>query len=317
MTASRVLVVGDANLDLVLRGDVVPRFGQSEQLLEGAELVLGSSAGIVAAGLARLGVRTALAARVGNDVLGQRTRELLRAAGVDCARVLSSPEPTGVSVILSTPDDRAILTFAGAIAALTDGDVRDAVSALAPAHVHVSSLFLTPHVAAAQAERLAALRAAGVTTSLDTNWDPAGRWEGVEACLSHLDLLLPNAAEAMALARAAGADPRDAQDAAMRLSALGPVVVVKDGQRGGFAVAGDVVVRAPSRPVQIVDTTGAGDSFTAGFLAGWLDGLPLPQAVRWGAVAGSLSTRGVGGTDGQPTRGELLAVLGETDGRQS
>ena len=91
----RVLVVGDANLDLVLRGDVVPRFGQAEQLLDSADLVLGSSAGIVACGLARLGAETALAARVGDDFFGERTRHLLAAAGVDTSRVLVGSAPTG------------------------------------------------------------------------------------------------------------------------------------------------------------------------------------------------------------------------------
>ena len=93
----------------MLRGDVVPRFGQAEQLLEGADLVLGSSAGICAAGLARLGVDTALVARVGGDVFGARTRELLDAAGVDTASLAVVDEPTGVSVILSAPDDRAMV----------------------------------------------------------------------------------------------------------------------------------------------------------------------------------------------------------------
>ncbi len=313
MSVSRVLVVGDANLDLVLRGDVVPRFGQAEQLLDGADLVLGSSAGIVAAGLARLGVATALAARVGADLFGVRTRELLSAAGVDTSHVLSSPEPTGLSVILSAPDDRAILTLVGAISALSDADVQNAASALEPAHVHVASFFLVPAVAAALPARLESLRAAGMTTSLDTNWDPSGRWEGVRECLAYLDVLLPNAAEAMALSRAIGDDPDDPEDAARRLAARGPAVVVKDGSRGGFAVADGSLVRAPSRPVRVVDTTGAGDSFAAGFLAARLEGRPLADAVRWAVAAGSLSTRGVGGTDGQPTRGELLAALGEGD----
>ncbi|GAA3775405.1 sugar kinase [Microbacterium kribbense] len=308
-----VLVVGDANLDLVLRGDVVPRFGQAEQMLDAADLVLGSSGGIVASGLARLGVATALVARVGDDLFGARTRELVAAAGVDVSSVLSSPEPTGLSVILSAPADRAILTLDGAMAQLTDDDVQAAISVRRPTHVHVSAFFLIPKAAAALPERLAALHAAGVTTSLDTNWDPAGRWKGVRECLPQLDLLLPNAAEAMALARAAGADPRDPEDAALRLSEAGPVVVVKDGSRGGFAVAQGSVVRAPARAVQVVDTTGAGDSFTAGLLAAWVDGLPLATAVRWATVAGSLSTRGVGGTAGQPTRAELVAALAEGD----
>ncbi|AYF97633.1 carbohydrate kinase family protein [Protaetiibacter intestinalis] len=307
MTA-RVLVAGDANLDLVLRGDVVPRFGQAEQLLAGADLVLGSSAGICAAGLARLGVDTALVARVGRDVFGARTRELLADAGVSTESVTVVDEPTGVSVILSAPDDRAILTLTGALAGVTGDEVRAA--AASATHVHVASFFLVPTLAAELPAVLAELRARGVTTSLDTNWDPAETWAGVAECLPHLDLLLPNAQEALALARALGDEPADAVAAATLLAARGPVVVVKDGAAGGFAVtpAGDVV-RAPGLVLDVVDTTGAGDSFDAGFLAAWLDGRPLAEAVRWAAVAGSLSTRGAGGAGGQATRAEVEAEL--------
>lgn len=307
----RVLVAGDANLDLVLRGDVVPRFGQAEQLLDGADLVLGSSAGICAAGLARLGVDTALVARVGADVFGARTRELLADAGVDAASVAVTDEPTGVSVILSAPDDRAILTLTGALASLTADEVLGALADAGATHLHVASFFLVPGLARELPGVLARARERGATTSLDTNWDPAERWEGVAECLPHLDALLPNAQEALALARALGDDPADAVAAAVALARRGPVVVVKDGADGGFAASPDgSVVRAPGLVLDVVDTTGAGDSFDAGFLAAWLEGRPLADAVRWAAVAGSLSTRGAGGTGGQATRAELEARLG-------
>jgi sugar/nucleoside kinase (ribokinase family) len=309
VTPPRVLVVGDANLDLVLRGDVIPRFGQAEQLLDSADLVLGSSAGIMACGLARLGVETALAARVGDDFFGERTRQLLAAVGVDTSRVLRSDDPTGLSVILSSPHDRSILTLLGAMSTLTDDDVRDAAAAFRPRHVHVASFFLVPRVAAALPDRLAALRAAGVTTSLDTNWDPAERWEGVQACLPHVDVLLPNATEVIELARAVGGHPSSAEDAASQLAALGPCVVLKDGAKGDFAVSGAVVERPPGLTVDVVDTTGAGDSFDAGFLAAWLEGRGLAESLRWAAAAGSLSTRGAGGTGGQATRDELISAI--------
>jgi sugar/nucleoside kinase (ribokinase family) len=311
----RVLVAGDANLDLVLRGDVVPRFGQAEQLLDGADLVLGSSAGICAAGLARLGVDTALVARVGADVFGDRTRELLGLAGVDTSAVGVTDEPTGVSVILSAPDDRAILTLTGALASLTADEVLAALGGVGaggtPAtHLHVASFFLVPGLASELPGVLARARERGATTSLDTNWDPAERWEGIAECLPHLDALLPNAQEALALARALGDDPADAAAAAVLLARRGPVVVVKDGADGGFAASPDgSVVRAPGLVLDVVDTTGAGDSFDAGFLAAWLDHRPLVEAVRWAAVAGSLSTRGAGGTGGQATRAEVVAEL--------
>ena len=77
VTTSTVLVVGDANVDLILQGDIVPRFGQAEQLLESASLVLGSSAGIMASGLAKLGVETTLLAVIGDDEFGRFTRSEL------------------------------------------------------------------------------------------------------------------------------------------------------------------------------------------------------------------------------------------------
>ncbi len=299
----RVLVAGDANLDLVLRGDVAPRFGQAEQLLESADLVLGSSAGICAAGLARLGVETSIVARVGSDVFGDRTRALLREAGIETSAVRVVDEPTGVSVILSAPEDRAILTLTGALAGLIGDEVLAAAEGTT--HVHFASYFLVPALARELPAVLTTLRARDITTSLDTNWDPAERWEGVEECLPLLDLLLPNAAEALALTTAIGEECGDVETAARALAARGPTVVVKDGAAGGLAVSGERMLRAPGLAMNVVDTTGAGDSFDAGFLAAWTARRDLAEALRWAAVAGSLSTRGAGGTGGQPTRSEL------------
>lgn len=314
----RLLVAGDANLDLVLRGDVVPRFGQAEQLLDAADLVLGSSAGICASGLARLGTDVALVARVGQDVFGDHTLALLAGNGVDTTAVLRTAAPTGVSVILSGVGDRAILTLTGAMAQLSAADVH---SCLFPEgadadqrpfrHLHVASYFLLPELAAGLPALLAEARSRGVTTSLDTNWDPAQAWAGVANCLPHLDVFLPNGAEAVAIARTLGGKPEDAVSAARLLAGWGPVVVVKDGRAGGFAVAGDELVRAPGLAVDVVDTTGAGDSFDAGFLSAWLQGFTLATAVSWGTAAGSLSTRDAGGTGGQATRAELESALAQ------
>lgn len=304
-----MLIAGDANLDLVLRGDVVPRFGQAEQLLEAADVVLGSSAGICASGLARLGVDVTLCARVGDDLFGRETLRLLEANGVGTAEVAVRGAATGLSVILSAPEDRAILTLGGAMTELTAADVAAAAERTGAQHVHVASLFLLPRMADGLADVLRALRERGVTTSLDTNWDPAERWAGVAECLPHVDVLLPNAAEAIALAAACGSGAADAESAARALAGHGPIVVVKDGAAGGFAVRGSDLVRAAPPAVDVVDTTGAGDSFDAGFLAAWTTGLPLVECVRQAAAAGALSTRSAGGTGAQATRDELAAAL--------
>jgi sugar/nucleoside kinase (ribokinase family) len=306
--SARVLVAGDANLDLVLRGDVRPRFGQAEQYLSDASLVLGSSAGICASGLARLGVTVSLVARVGDDLFGERTRSLLVANGVDVSEVVAVSGPTGLSVILSD-GDRAIFTLPGAMVTLNTDDVWQAIVRSRATHLHLASFFLLPGIVVHAYDLLARARRAGLTTSLDPNWDPEERWGGVAKCLPDLDLLLPNAAEAVELAATLGEPVADPLDAARRLAARGPIVVVKDGVDGGFAVSGDDVVRAPSLPVELVDTTGAGDSFDAGFLAAWLEARPLAECVAWAAAAGSISVTGAGGTGRQADRAELEAAL--------
>jgi sugar/nucleoside kinase (ribokinase family) len=293
-----VLVVGDANPDLVLRGDVRPRFGQVEQLLTGADLVLGGSGSITAAGCARLGLRTAMLAAVGDDVFGRVVREALDERGVTLLTADAGGAPTGLSVILAPDGDegRAILTLPGAIPLLRPSDIADDLLRRTR-HVHVSSLYLQPALAAGLAEVFERAHKLGVTTSLDTNWDPTGRWASLGDILAHTDVFLPNAAELLAVTGAA-----TPSEAARR---LGTTVVMKDGAAGARAWWDGGECGAPGRPVRVVDTIGAGDSFNAGFLAARLGGRPIEEAVRWAAVAGSLSTRAAGGTAAQATPEDL------------
>jgi len=139
---ARVLVVGDANPDLVLRGDVVPRFGQAEQLLDSADLVIGGSAGITAHAFARLDRPVSLLAAVGPDTFGRELAAKLADAGVDVSTLAHRADvPTGFTVVLSHGADRAILTLPGAIPTLTAAEVRGAVATTAEhviGHVHVS-----------------------------------------------------------------------------------------------------------------------------------------------------------------------------------
>jgi sugar/nucleoside kinase (ribokinase family) len=304
-----VLVAGDANPDLVLRGDVVPRFGQAEQLLESAELVVGGAAAITAHAFARLGRPVRLVAAVGADAFGGMLRGRLATAGVDVTGLLvRRGHATGLTVVLSGAGDRAMLTHPGAIPTLTAADVRAAVEAARPdglCHVHVSSLFLQPALTRELPELLAWLRATGLSTSVDTNGDPAGRWLGVDALLPHLDVLLPNRAELTALA--GESEPRAA---ALLLAARGPLVVAKDGEHGALAATPAGALSAvPAEPVVSVDTTGAGDTFDAAFLDGWLHGRPLTECLRRAVVAGARCVAAPGGTAGQPSAAELDDAL--------
>ncbi|MGW3667963.1 carbohydrate kinase family protein [Streptomyces sp. NPDC005141] len=308
MKSFDLLVMGDANPDVVvgpLRGPLM--FGQREQLVEHAALVLGGSAAIMACGAARLGLRVAFAGRVGDDPAGAFVREALAGRGVDVGFLVTDPVlPTPLTTVVTAGDgDRAILTAPGCLTATGPEDVpRDLLAA--SRHVHAASFFLMPRLARSLGTVFAQARQTGATTSLDTNDDPAGRWDRrlLDPVLRFTDFLLPNAAEASALSGETELAP-----AALLLAGRGPTVVVKDGANGTLACAGTRLSHAPAVPVDPVDTVGAGDSFDAGFVAATLRGLDLPSALTVAAACGSLSTRAHGGTAAQPTWDEARATV--------
>jgi sugar/nucleoside kinase (ribokinase family) len=294
-----LVVVGDCNPDvLVLGDDVTPAFGQQEKLVGSVSLVIGGSAAITAVAAARLGLRVALVAAVGNDPAGTFMLDQLAREGVDVGAVLTRDgTPTGMTVALSRGGDRAILTALGAVDSLTTADIPAAVLARAR-HVHVSSYFLLERsLGPGLAAMLATARAAGATISLDTNWDPTGRWgdERLSAAIAQVNVLLPNEAEALRLSRASSLD-----DAVRTLVAAGPRLVVKLGERGALCADGAVRHRLRLPAVTPVDATGAGDCFNAGLIAGLLTGLELPQAAALGCAVGALSTGAPGGTTSAP-----------------
>lgn len=314
-TPALVLVVGDVNPDLVLRGDVVPRFGQAEQLLDDAALLVGGSAAITAHGFARLDRPVSLVAAVGDDGFAPPVLAALAEAGVQLAHVMRREHrSTGLTVVLSRTSDRALLTNLGTIPTLTAREVLDAVTAnraLGLRHTHFSSLFLQPALATDLPAVLAEIRAQGLTVSLDTNDDPANRWAGIAELLPHVNVLLPNRREAFALARTIGGAQPSVESAARVLAALGPLVVVKDGPDGALAATPDgaiTAVRAQAR--EPVDTTGAGDTFNAAFLDGWLDDRPLRHCLDRAVRAGTAAVCAVGGTAGQPSTQDLLTPEG-------
>ena len=300
-----LLLIGDCNPDvLVLGDDVTPAFGQEEKLVDTMALVVGGSASITAVAAARLGLRVALAAAIGDDAAGNFMLAELARAGVDTGGVTVRAQlPTGMTVALSRGEDRAILTAEGAIPTLTAADVPAELLAQAR-HVHVSGYFLLERtLGPGLPALLAAAHAAGASTSLDTNWDPSGTWGAgfFPDVLAQTDLLLPNEAEALRIAGAA-----TLPDAVASLTRTVGAIAVKLGARGALYADATGRYLASPPPVAPVDTTGAGDCFNAGLLAGLLRGSDPPDALALGCAAGAASTQGIGGTGGSP---ELTAAL--------
>jgi sugar/nucleoside kinase (ribokinase family) len=246
---------------------------------------------------------------IGADTFGALTRDQLGAAGIGTAELRTDPDrPTGLSVILTHGDTRTTLTLVGAIASLDPEGIGADLLGRAR-HVHASSFFLQPRLADGLAGLFRRAHQVGTTTSLDTNLDPADRWDGLADVLPVTDVMLPNRTEILGLAgryAEAGSSGSDVVAAAGAIAQLGPLVVVKDGERGAFAVGPDGSVQHEAgHPVAAVDSTGAGDSFDAGFLAARLSGLPLARCLGAACRAGALSTLGIGGTSTQASAAQL------------
>jgi sugar/nucleoside kinase (ribokinase family) len=308
MTKSKefdVIVVGDLNADLVLTGDVVPQFGQVEKLVDDATLTLGSSAGIFACGAARLGLKTALISKIGDDTFGHFLLTELKKRNVDtCGVVIDPSVKTGLTVILNRGADRAILTHLGSISEVRLADIPLDLLA-SGSHLHLAAYYLLtgliPDVPAlfAQAQQF------GMSTSLDTNFDPSETWDGqLRSVLDHTSMLFPNETELLGMTHT-----QSLEEAIQAADSLAPLVVVKRGAQGALARQGGETVTTPSLKMDVVDTVGAGDTFDSGFLYGYLSHWPLERSLRLACICGSLSTQAAGGTTAQATLEEALHYL--------
>jgi sugar/nucleoside kinase (ribokinase family) len=289
---AEVAIVGELNLDFILEG--LPRDlpEERELLATNFTMTLGSSAAILAHNLALLGTGVSFSSRIGPDPLGKLCCQWLQEAGVDIAQVrcVADGSNTGVTLILPLVATRRILTYPGAMAEMGMEDLNTDYLATAK-HFHLSSFFLhralTPHIPAL----FSAMKHRGLTTSLDTNDDPQDDWDsGLAAVFPELDILLCNEREIVKIAGAARPD-----DAAQRISAMVPILIVKRGPRGASLYTDGQRLDAAAISVQVQDTVGAGDTFNAGFLHQWLRDAPLDECMAFGNVAAALSTTRAGG----------------------
>jgi sugar/nucleoside kinase (ribokinase family) len=288
-----ISVVGELNLDLVLYGLPGHFELDREHLASNLSLTLGSSSAIFAHNFALLGNRVGFHSAVGDDPLGQLCLERLMESGVDVSAVRKFPaKKTGISVILPQPEKRFILTYPGVMAEMRVEDL-DIPRILEAGHLHLSSYFLQKALRPRVPDLFRLAKEAGLSTSMDTNDDPDDRWDrDVLDVLLWVDALLPNEYEACRLARTD--DPMLALDF---LAERVPLVVMKRGEKGALARRGSESFETSSPRVAAVDTIGAGDSFDAGFLHQFIRGAKIEECLRYGNLAGALSTTRSGGTE--------------------
>jgi len=307
-----VLAIGELNPDFVL-SDIRaghPRLG-TEQEFGAYQLTLGSSTAIACVIMQRLGLTTAMSAYVGDDDYGRFCRAALLAEHVDVALVRTHPTlATGLTVCLPYPADRLLLTCKGTMrcnpAALIDTDrLRQA------RHVHVGSFFLQDDLQPAIAALFATARALGLTTSLDTGWDPQERWlsDDLRAALAHTSFVFPNALEFEQIA-----GTTDVESGIARLLETGVgAVVLKRGADGALHGDAQEICTHPGFAARPVDTTGAGDAFNAGYIAAMLNGAPIAERLAFGNACGALTVAAIGGTGGVTDADQVRAFIAASE----
>jgi sugar/nucleoside kinase (ribokinase family) len=290
-TRFAITLVGEINLDLILARELPL---ERELLATGFEATLGSSSAILTHNMAAMGTSVGFITCVGADAFGQLALDRLTESGVDLSRVLHAASGTGTGVTLLLPHgrERHILTYPGTMVELTCADL-DIPYLASSRHFHLSSLFLQTGLPPGLASLLVELKSRGLTLSLDTNDDPADRWDGIlDEVLPLIDILLPNEDELLRIAKISSLD-----EALAKIGALVPLIVVKRGARGALVHERGVRTEVSPLDVSAVDTIGAGDSFNAGFLTAYLHCRPFAVCAAAGNVTGALSTLRSGGTE--------------------
>ncbi len=292
---ARIAVIGELNLDLIVTGAPrLPTPGE-EVIVGGMELTLGSSSAILAAQLARLGDSVLFVSKVGGDDFGRRALEFCRGCGVGAEAIaVDKSIATGLTISIAVEGERAQLTVMGCIEEMRLGDV-DFSLLEGQDHLHISSFYLQRNLRPDIGRIFARAKGLGLTTSLDTGWPHEGETNGdLTACWPHLDVFLPNEAEARHLS-----GRPTVEEALDWLAERVPLAVVKLGADGALARRRGETVRRPAYAVEVVDTTGAGDSFNGGFLHAYLAGRGLAECLDLGLACGALSIRAPGGTTSQ------------------
>ncbi|MDY3026654.1 MAG: carbohydrate kinase family protein [Candidatus Faecivicinus sp.] len=296
-----VYVYGDVNIDLVVPNvDALPEPGIEEEVPV-METFVGGGAALFALGIAKLGLKPAFQGSVGKDMYGAAIREVFHTLGVDDRLLLDSrTKKTGISISFTTEKDRCFLTYRGASEGLSLKHLRiDQVSGAR--HIHVTGYEgVSNH--AEYLEMLTKIHALGnVSVSFDVGWDTTGVWnEGIFELLPMIDVLFMNETECLHYTRS-----DDVEAGARRLAEKAGMAVIKLGRKGSLAIQNGERYFVPAYSVQAVDTTGAGDSFNAGFVYGYLQGLPMEECLRCGNGCGALSVTKLGGNTGFPFRPEL------------
>jgi sugar/nucleoside kinase (ribokinase family) len=289
----QLLCAGEAFEDLIFHGlERLPELGE-EVRTDRFTSTIGGGAVITAVQAARLGMPTHLISALGDNAMARLKKEK-----VAVTNLRKSHEPHAITAALSTTDDRAFVTFNGvntklegrlakSLASLLRRSAGEA-SARRRTHVH---LCFYPHDCRYWADLLAKFRKQGITSSWDFGWnEPLTNDRGLADLINALDFVFINSAEALLYTGSATLD-----ESIPRWREQQAITIIKLGQQGAVWLAPDRDLHIKAPRVKVVDTTGAGDAFNAGFLVAWMRGETPAECLKLANKTGAESTKRAGG----------------------
>ena len=302
----KVLFIGEINVDIIMGGLESFPIRDREISCSSFELTIGSSTAICSCAYASVGGDASFLGLAGNDEYGNFMVSGMQDFGIDTRLIMRTDRvKTGVTVNLIHQGTRTQVTYPGTIAEFSRDDI-DLSRIDGFDHIHLAGLYLQEKFLPGVKSVLEHAREKGIGTSLDPQWDESEKWKHMDEWLPLLDYLFVNEDEALSITGAA-----DPEQACARLGEMTACPVVKTGADGALVWTGDRVAAVPGFKAEVVDTTGAGDSFDAGFIYARLErGLDIEKAAVFANAAGARSCQFTGGVNARSRCSEVLDFLG-------
>jgi sugar/nucleoside kinase (ribokinase family) len=300
-----IVVVGELNVDLILQDIATfPEIGK-EKIAKNMLLTMGSASAIFASNIAKLGNKTGFIGKIGNDSYGKLVTDTLVDRGVNTSSILiDKKSKTGITVAMTFPHNYAMVTYMGAMEEFSINDV-DFEFLKQAKHMHFASYYLQPGIRPDCHTLFEKCKNYGITTSFDPSWDPDEEWkDDIYKVLKNTDVFLPNEQEAINISGC-----KTIEDALEKLSEYSKIVVIKLGEKGAITKYQDEIIRTKTFNLEPKDTTGAGDSFNAGFISNWLVDNDIKKSLIMGNACGAIATTKLGGSTASPDTKELNQFL--------
>ena len=288
-----VVVIGELNIDLIL--DKLKQFPEIDKdiLAENMTFTLGSSSAIFASNLSVLGSDVSFIGELGKDMFGDFIISSLQEKKLHTEDIIfTGNASTGITVAFNFGEDRAMVTYPGAMNELCLHDIPEK-SLTKSNHLHVSNIFMQLGLKQDVLNLFQKAKELGLTTSLDTQWDPSEKWDlPWKELLRYVDVFIPNKSEIQNMA-----NTTSLEKAVEMFKDNANVIVVKDGSKGAHLHhKGEYKFQKAFKVPKIADSIGAGDSFDAGFIYQYVNDSPLEKCLEFGALTGAMNTIKSGGT---------------------